>query len=449
MTVLRAETALKEEPRRTRLIPRSLFSRLVLIFIVTLIVVLFVIFISFRAVVASNIQRGFGPYLSHYNELIRQQMEGTPDLKKIASVVEGLPLDVRIEGPGVEWATDPNVPKLSQLSLSRMGDRDTYGAELNGKFYIVVRNLPYATILARRYDPDDERNEYILLGTILAILLVLFASYKSVQWLIRPIALVKDGAERIGRGELDHRIPRDREDELGELSQSINTMAEDIEKMLEAKRQLLLSISHELRSPITRSKVSLQFIEDEKVRENIDHDISAMEELINELLESERLSERHSVLNSSLVSINELVDEAILDHFEDQQERLEVSLLATDEQIMLDPVRIKLLIRNLVANGLRYTRDPYKRVWISLVRRTETIDLVVQDEGEGIAAEHLARVVEPFYRVDPSRQRQTGGYGLGLYLCQLIVQAHRGTMEIQSEVGVGTVITVSLPRASE
>jgi len=427
------------------LLTSSLFSRLVLIFVVTLILLLAVIYSSFRIIITSSFQRGVGPYFSHYVELVRQELTDEPDLIRIESVAMGLPLDIRIEGPSVNWSTQPEIPLLSQLDLVAMGRDDTWTAEWLDRYYIVIRRNEHSMILSSHYDPNDDSSNYVLVFTLAAILLILFLSYRAVQWLIQPIAWVKDGAERIGKGELQHRIPSHRHDELGELSHVINEMAEDIEKMLEAKRQLLLSISHELRSPITRTKVSLEFVEDEKVRKNLAQDVMEMEELINDLLESEKLNARHSTLNSSMVSINELVDETILDQFPDKQDRLELILSDQDISINLDPVRIKLLIKNIVTNALRHSSSTSKKIKIEVTRIKENIQLLVEDEGEGIAKEHLARVTEPFYRADPSRQRQTGGYGLGLYLCQLITQAHNGSMDIESELGLGTRITISLP----
>lgn len=427
------------------LLTASLVSRLVLIFVATIVLLLAVIYSSFRIVITANFERGVGPYFSHYLELVRQELTDKPDLIRIQAVASGLPMDIRVEGPDVNWATDAEIPLLSQLDLRPMSRDDTWSAEWSGRYYIVIGKRDYSMILSSHYDPDDDSNNYVLVLTLGAILLILSLSYRAVQWLIQPIAWVRDGAQRIGKGDLQYRIPSHRHDELGELSHVINEMAADIEKMLEAKRQLLLSISHELRSPITRTKVSLEFVEDRKVRQNLAQDVMEMEELINDLLESEKLNTPHSTLNSSMVSIGELVDEAILDQFPDDLERLELTLPDQDISIDLDPVRIKLLIKNIVANALRHSSDAAKKVKVVVSRFDENIQLLVEDEGEGIAKEHLDRVTEPFYRVDPSRQRQTGGYGLGLYLCQLITEAHNGHMEIESELGRGTRIIVSLP----
>jgi signal transduction histidine kinase len=103
-----------------------------------------------------------------------------------------------------------------------------------------------------------------------------------------------------------------------------------------------------------------------------------------------------------------------------------------------------LLLKNLLENALRYspaTQAPVLRCCYD----EQQLYLTLQDQGPGIAAEHLPHLTEPFYRVDPARQRKTGGYGLGLYLCRMIAQAHGGSLTIESVPGQGTTVTVILP----
>ncbi len=127
-------------------------------------------------------------------------------------------------------------------------------------------------------------------------LLVLAACYFAVRWLVEPVALDQGGCRAHWPGGPQYRIPTTRRDDLGDLARDINHMADDVGEMLEAKRQLLLAISHELRSPLTRAKVALEFLEDDTVKANLLQDFKEMERLIADLLESERLNTRHSKL---------------------------------------------------------------------------------------------------------------------------------------------------------
>lgn len=135
------------------------------------------------------------------------------------------------------------------------------------------------------------------LGTIAALLLVLGLCFWVIHRLLRPVREIQAGVARMGSGELAHRIEIRRNDDLGQLTQSINSMASDIEQMLDAERQILLGISHELRTPITRAKVSVELLDESATRARLEDDLAEMESLVTALIESERLNTRHSALN--------------------------------------------------------------------------------------------------------------------------------------------------------
>ena len=243
---------------------------------------------------------------------------------------------------------------------------------------------------------------------------------------------------RIGGGELEHRIEVKRKDELGDLALSVNAMADDIRNMLEAKRHLLLAISHELRSPLTRARVNLALLPQSDARRLLERDLAEMETLTGELLESERLNARHAPLNRSAEDPAALAQEVIAEHFSGRGIRTELD--TGGSYVALDAVRFKLLLRNLLENALRHTPEHAEPPILRIRINTEVWSLSVHDHGPGISPEHLAHITEPFYRVDPSRRRKTGGYGLGLYLCRAIVEAHGGQLQIESRERAGTEV---------
>jgi signal transduction histidine kinase len=219
-------------------------------------------------------------------------------------------------------------------------------------------------------------------------------------------------------------------------------MADSLQSMLEAKRQLLLAISHELRTPITKAKLRLEFMPQSDEKDQLKEDIQEIELLITDLIEAERLNEEHAVLNADPTPIVAFV-EGICEQFESYPGGLELELPTEDREIVLDNLRIRLLITNLVNNAIRHGEGNPIVVRISF--SGDFAHLEVEDNGEGIAEEHLLQISEPFYRADSSRQRNTGGFGLGLYLCRLIAKAHGGELIIQSQLGEGTHIKVKLP----
>ena len=123
---------------------------------------------------------------------------------------------------------------------------------------------------------------------------------------------------------------------------------------------------------------------------------------------------------------------------------LQVKTPDEDLEFEIDKLRVRLLITNLLNNATRHGKGNLITIIVSFSEDRGIIE--VKDNGEGISEEHISQISEPFYRADSSRQRNTGGFGLGLYLCRLIAQAHGGEMIIASQVGEGTHITVNLPR---
>jgi signal transduction histidine kinase len=279
--------------------------------------------------------------------------------------------------------------------------------------------------------------------TIAALLAVLALAYHAIRRLFRPIEAIQSGVARIGSGDLEHRLDIKRRDELGELADSVNVMADDIQQMLEAKRDLLLAISHELRSPLTRARVNVELLSDNAQRKALLTDLGELESLLSELLESEKLSGRHVVLNRQAVDPSVLLRELVAESFSGVALQLELDPEGT--WISLDPVRIRLLVRNLLNNAIDHTSPGQAPP--QLLSRVSKTDwrLSVRDHGAGVAQEHLGRLTEPFYRADPSRQRARGGVGLGLYLSKVIAEAHGGELEVASTLGKGTQVQVKLP----
>jgi signal transduction histidine kinase len=265
----------------------------------------------------------------------------------------------------------------------------------------------------------------------LALLLGLTAlAYLYVRRLLRPLDDIRAGAQRFGRGEFALPIPQRRRDELGDLADHINTMAGNLHGMLDAKRALLLAISHELRSPLTRARVNAELVDEGEARDALLRDLGEMRDLIADLLESERLAAGHSALNAEPTDLPALVRELVATQFGGR----DLALKLDDDiaPIDADATRIRLLLRNLIANALRHSAGAAQPPEVFLRREAPgRIALGVRDFGPGVPAEHLPHLAEAFYRADSARQRATGGVGLGLYLCRLVAEAHGGGLLIR------------------
>ena len=409
------------------------------------------------------LRRIAGAHVALHIEYVLNDIGSPPNLARAQEIVDTIPVDMRIVGPGVDWRSTqdfypieeipfgpPTWLELSDTSLSQV---EEWVERLD---QVEFARYQEHTIIKLKDDDFDiifvsprisEMPGPDIAGYIIGLIgiMVLFFVYLAVRWVFRPISWMQEGAARIGRGELDYRIPTRRHDELGDLSHDINEMAKDVQDMLEAKRQLMLAISHELRSPLTRSKVALELIEDENARANILEDIEEMERLISDLLESEALNTRHAKLRLEPVNIEELVETLLEVDFHDRRKGIKADVQRGLPLFELDATRIRLLLRNILDNGLRYNGEAGRPLELTVSAKDNELLLEVQDFGPGIAEEHLRNVTQAFYRADPARSRATGGVGLGLYLCRRIAEAHGGCLEITSHPGAGTRVSVKLP----
>jgi signal transduction histidine kinase len=266
-------------------------------------------------------------------------------------------------------------------------------------------------------------------------LLMLFTglAYHRVRRMLRPLDDIRAGALRFGSGDFAHSISvrhAHKPDELGELAATINTMAADIAHMLDAKRSLLLAISHELRSPLTRARLNTELLPEtqelQASREALLRDLALMRDLVTDLLESERLSTRHAALHLEPVDIALLAAEAA----QGMPAHVQLALDADLPVMQLDPARIRLLLRNLLDNALRHTPADAAAPLLTVARVDGAVQLSVRDFGAGVPPEQLTQLAQPFYRPDAARTREDGGVGLGLYLCKLVVLAHGGRFDI-------------------
>ena len=428
-------------PRHPR---HSLTSKLVLLFL--LMAVLFVVLVgggigkAFRDHFENNLR----PHLSQYLEYVHQDIGIPPDRQRAKILAEKLGVDIHIVDADGIWSSNGQPLDYQTLEVE-------HRFQQNGVEYGMAQLDSHEVFMARHgaatlyFDIPNLHAEGKGRGLIpiLLLLFVLLLLYYFTRRMIRPISTLIAGVRRFGQGELDYRIKLNRRDELGELADNFNKMADDIQQMLDAKRQLLLAISHELRSPLTRAKVSLELIDDEKQRLEVAKDLAEMEALIEELLETERLSTSHRLLNKESLGLNGLIEGLLQAYFPEGE--IERELPSDEITLQVDGSRIRLLLKNLLENALRHTPVGAAPPKIMLCKHVDRVCITVQDYGEGIAAQHIPHLTEPFYRGDASRRRETGGYGLGLYLCRVITEAHGGVLSIDSEVGKGTSVMVKLP----
>ncbi len=434
----------------------SLGLRLVALFVALALAMSVTFVLGMQAALRSGWQGYASPLIADYIDNLTAQIGTPPDVAKAQALTQRLPLRIRIDGPSVNWSSHPAGRRDARretrhpgqpgnpwhpVRLLADGHRISFG--LASPFREVARDVSRDE--SRDVSPDDspeDRPRLIGGATLAALLLLIALAYAVVHRLLRPLADIRAGAMRYGGGDFSQPIRPRRHDELGDLANRINRMAEALHDRLEAKRGLLLAISHELRSPLTRARLNAELVGDGPPRDALLRDLAQMRDLIADLLESERLAGGHAVLHTVPTDLNALINEACAAPIGSGEL---VCHLADDvPALALDPSRIRLLLRNLVDNALRHSAGTASPPVLSTVLEGDAVTLVVRDHGPGVEATQLERLAQAFYRPDTSRQRSTGGVGLGLYLCRLVAAAHGGTLTLRN-AQPGLEATVRLP----
>ncbi len=423
----------------------SLALRLLLLSLATLVAIILLFSFSIGFALRGQFNAGLLPHVLQYQQYIYQDIGSPPNLVKAQFLADKLSLDIYIQGPDVNWSSSDKLLVDKAIKYKKHTTPGIEHAHDHGKFYLKKEQEGFTTVIVVRRTERHISSEWKL-AVIVGLFLVLVLCYLAIRRLFKPIDVIKYGVNKIGDGELSHRIIIAKKDELGELAGSINAMTDEIEAMLNAKRTLLLAISHELRSPITRCLVSLELLEDSKNKNSIKRDLREVEILLRDLLEGEKLSQKHIVLDLSKTDVKSLVDGLLQSSF--TQTTIVVNVQQNLPEYNLDATRIRLLISNLLSNALRFNREEVGTVSLRIDQKEEGLVIEVEDYGYGVDEKHTQHMTDAFYRVDPSRQRKTGGYGLGLYLCNAIAIAHHGSLEISSVSNQGTVVRVVLPSLS-
>ena len=426
-------------------IRKSLFFRLLAIFGITVVLFLIIILISLQSIGNdSDTIETIPDYFTRHVESIIEDIGTPPNLSNAMRLASELSWTINIRNPIMEWSSDAQ--NRLDVDSSQYQESLTSDAEMraiNGEDIIRVNRDGYDFYMYRSAQEEGLFNYFVLYTALALAALILFLNYFMVNKMLNPVRLLKQGAERIRQGDLSYRVKSNLQDELGELTESINHMADSLQSMLEAKRQLLMAISHELRTPITKAKLRMEFMPESDEKDQLKEDINEIDLLISDLLEAERLNNDHSALVSERVLLANFI-RSIAESFKSNNGEIEIEIPVNDLEFEIDKLRIRLLITNLLNNAVRHGKGNLINVGVSFSGDRGIIE--VKDNGEGISEEHITQITEPFYRADSARQRNTGGFGLGLYLCRLIAQAHGGEMIIVSQEGQGTQITVNLPR---
>ena len=439
--MLNVLTRLRSLPRR------SIFVKLFLIFLLTAFALVLVIRGFFILALDRNQPFKFDLFsnLSKYSEHLVEEIGHPPNQEVANRLAQELGTQFLVKTPDEKWGTDPSLPAFSELSIEEsFSTPDTLvGHYRRHPFVILTRDgITYGIFFLHRPFGDLPVWSFALLvgliGTVIA------GSYLMVRGLIRPVDLLTQGVRGISKGHFDHTVPVSSSDELGELTKSFNEMAQKVSEMIRSRDRLLLDVSHELRSPLTRMKVAAEFIQNAPAKEKIQQEVHELELMVTELLETERLKSNPGSLTFADTDLVTLAKE-VAHAYADEQPGVHLDSSPESVRLPVDRQRIMMALRNLIENALKHTRSEHGPISITIKKNSHSVKMLIRDYGPGIPAEEQSRIFEPFYRVDLSRTRNTGGYGLGLSLAKNIMMAHDGDLTLMSEQDQGTTFIMNFP----
>jgi two-component system sensor histidine kinase CpxA len=281
------------------------------------------------------------------------------------------------------------------------------------------------------------------------------------RYLTAPLGRLRRATEVYAAGDLSERVAPTlgtRKDEIADLAQAFDRMAQRLQELMTSQRQLLSDVSHELRSPLARLQVALglarQRADGRATSEfdRIERETERLNDLIGQLLSLARLEAGVTPAAKEPVDMAELLADVAADaDFEARANNRRVEIAkAVPAVIQGDAGLLHSALENIVRNAVRYTAEG-TAVTLSLDRENERPDswvLRVRDHGPGVPAEMLPRVFEPFVRIDDARDRASGGYGLGLAIAQKAIHLHGGTISARNEPDGGLCVVITLPIAS-
>lgn len=401
---------------------------------------------------------------AEFQSSARDYLENFPEKERMELMVYNVTGDVILTSIGFAPDTKEPAPDFEEALKSANGTATWTGRISSGENVMAVTQVvrgPNDTLLgAIRYVVSLQLADRQI-ATLVAVLLfigmvviffVILSSFYFIKSILTPVREMGSTAKRIAHGDFDARINKPYDDEIGDLCDTINYMAGELGAAEKMKNDFISSVSHELRTPLTAIKGWAETLQGgdpadrvtvEKGMRVIIRESERLSGIVEELLDFSRMQNGRMTLMLDKIDILAELGEAVY-MFTDRA-AAEKKFLVYEEPPMLPPVlgdinRLRQVFVNILDNALKYTAEG-GTITVSAQQVENVIKVVISDNGCGIAPEHIAKVKNKFYKANQTQR----GSGIGLAVADEIMQLHSGSLDIDSEEGVGTVVTITIP----
>lgn len=458
----------------------SLRSRLTLSYmVIAMVCVLLISIIAnlslenlFRAYVKSNQENRIKSIVSlisqQYHEVDGWNQEVVQDIG-INALENGMIISVEDDKGRVIWdATRYNNGMCRQMVVQMALNMSRRYPNWKGEFalssYPVIKGFEEVGVVSiGYYSPFYFTNEdlefinalnVVFTGVgILSLILALIFGHMMSRRISTPISRVINTAEMISKGCYNDRSNEISDiKEIAQLTATINNLAETLERQEKLRKRLTADVAHELRTPLATLQSHVEAMidgiweADSKRLKSVHEEITRLGRMVGDLEKLTRFENENAALEKSEFDITEHIRSIVINFEKEYKNKdIEVSVNGKPVSISADKDKISQVIINLISNAVKFT-DAGGKIRINVEDDVDSAVIQISDTGIGISEEDLPHIFERFYRADASRSRLTGGSGIGLTIAKAIVEAHKGTISVESKIGEGTVFTVKLPK---
>jgi len=354
---------------------------------------------------------------------------------------EGIPMyyPVIAISPSQSPSGIPSKPRLQQV--------------LYGTLYVIPQNPP--SVLSVYLSSTLSR--YMIWGGLLAIGIALIFTFVLSRYILSPIRVLTATAKKLGQGDFSQRVKIKNQGEVGQLAATFNSMASDLERLEKLRRNMVADVAHELRTPLSNIAGYLEAIRDgvitpdPKTINSLCEEAALLSRLVDDLQELALSDAGELKLIRQPENLAQLIKQSVASvQPKVMDKNIELSYDISDNlpPVNIDYHRISQVMRNLLANAIAHTPAGGK-IHVTVNLQDSKVRVSVKDTGEGIPPGDLPNMFERFYRVDKSRSRSRGGSGLGLTIAKRLVEAHGGSIHVESELGKGSCFYFLLPLDNE